>query len=221
MNGKDFSGWKCGLPFYGPVLAVGVLLNLSGSPLLTWVGGFVTLLGIAMALFFRDFPREITAGPNEVVSPADGTITAIEDFESDPHYDGPCRRVSIFLSVFSAHINRAPFESTVVKVIPTVGRYLDARDPECSKHNVSNALWLDTPRGPMTVRQITGAVARRIVCPVTPGTRLGKGEKFGMIRFGSRTELYLPPGTEVTVKIGEYVYAGLTTMARFQEGPTA
>ena len=211
-RGKDFSGWRCGLPFYGPVLALGVLL----SCLSAWLGAVVTLLGVAMLLFFRDFPRVVTAGADDVVSPADGTITAIEDFENDPHYDGPCRRVSIFLSVFSAHINRAPFESTVLKVIPTSGKYLDARDPECSKHNVSNALWLETPRGPMTVRQITGAVARRIVCPAVPGDRLGKGEKFGMIRFGSRTELYLPSGTEVTVKIGEYVYAGLTTIARFK-----
>lgn len=213
MKFGNFSGWLCGLPFYGPVLALGVLLSIFAP---AWIGAPVALLGVAMVLFFRDFPRTTTAASNEVVSPADGTITHIEDFENDPHYDGPCRRVSIFLSVFSAHINRAPFDATVLHVRPTEGKYLDARDPECSKHNVSNALWLDTPRGPMTVRQITGAVARRIVCPVQPGNTLEKGQKFGMIRFGSRTELYLPPGTEVTVKIGEYVYAGLTVMARFQ-----
>lgn len=211
MKFGSFSGWLCGLPFYGPVLLIGIAVCFYRP----WIGGPIVFLGLCMLLFFRDFPRTIHAAANEVVSPADGTITAIEDFDNDPHYDGPCRRVSIFLSVFSAHVNRAPFECTVKKVIPAEGKYLDARDPDSSKHNVSNALWLDTPRGPMTVRQITGAVARRIVCPVQPGNTLDKGQKFGMIRFGSRTELYLPPGTEVTVKVGQYVYAGLDVVARF------
>lgn len=213
MKFGTFSGWKCGLPYYGPVLALGLLLSLF-API--WIGAPVSLLGVGMLLFFRDFPRTIAAQPNEVVSPADGTITHIEDFESDPHYVGPGRKVSIFLSVFSAHINRAPYEATVRDVRYAPGKFLDARDPECSKVNESNAVWLDTPRGPMTVRQISGAVARRIICPVQTGNTLDKGQKFGMIRFGSRTELFLPPGTEVTVKIGEYVYAGLTIMARFQ-----
>lgn len=214
MKLEGFSGWACGFPFYGPVMGLGALLAMAVSP---WLGGAVFVLGVAMLLFFRDFPRAITAGPNEVVAPADGTITAIEDFESDPHYEGPCRRVSIFLSVLSVHVNRTPFEATVRDVRPSSGKFLDARDPECSKYNVSNALWLDTPRGPMTVRQITGAVARRIVCPAKPGDKLAKGQKFGMIRFGSRTELYLPAGTEVTVSVGQYVYGGTTVMARFGE----
>ena len=212
MKFGEFSGWRCGLPYYGPVLGVGVLLSFL---LPGWVAGPVLALGVAMALFFRDFPRAVTAAANEVVSPADGTITHIEDFESDPHYDGPGRKVSIFLSVFSAHINRAPYECTVREVRYAPGKFIDARDPECSKVNEANAVWLDTPRGPMTVRQISGAVARRIVCPVQAGNTLEKGQKFGMIRFGSRTELFLPPGTEVTVKLGEYVHAGLTVMARF------
>jgi len=212
---KPFNGWIEGLPFYGPVLALaaGAALIPALSP---WVSALLGVIGACMALFFRDFPRTVSAVETEVVSPADGTVVAIEDFEESPHYDGPCRRVSIFLSVFDAHLNRAPYAGTVTAVKYLPGKFKDARLPETSKVNESNAVWMATDRGPMTVRQISGAVARRIVCPVAEGARLEKGEKFGMIRFGSRTELYLPPGTEVTVVNGQKVYAGTTVMAKFE-----
>ena len=213
MN-KPFSGWKEGFPFYAPVLAAAVLLGF--FPVIGWFAPVVALLGVCMALFFRDFPRTISAADHEVVSPADGTVVAIEDLDESPHYDGPTRRVSIFLSVFNAHLNRAPYPGTVTAVKYAPGAFKDARLPETSQVNESNAVWMDTPRGPMTIRQISGAVARRIVCPIGVGTTLAKGEKFGMIRFGSRTELYLPAGTEVTVTLNQSVYAGTTIMARFQ-----
>ena len=213
MN-KPFSGWKEGFPFYAPVLAAAVLLGF--FPVIGWFAPVVALLGVCMALFFRDFPRTISAADHEVVSPADGTVVAIEDLDESPHYDGPTRRVSIFLSVFNAHLNRAPYPGTVTAVKYAPGLFKDARLPETSQVNESNAVWMDTPRGPMTIRQISGAVARRIVCPVGVGTTLAKGEKFGMIRFGSRTELYLPAGTEVTVTLNQSVYAGTTIMARFR-----
>jgi len=213
-----FNAWIEGLKFYGPVLAIGVLLCfvLNGSGY-GWIGVAVILLGIAMMLFFRDFPRSITAADHEVVSPADGTITHVEELQDTPHYDGPCKRVSIFLSVFSVHVNRAPYEGVVTKIVYFPGKFLDARKDESAEVNESNALWLDTPRGPMTVRQITGAVARRIVCPATVGVQLAKGEKYGMIRFGSRTDLYLPLDATVTVSVGEKVNAGLSVMARFAD----
>lgn len=189
-----------GLWYYGPVIGAGLA---------------ITLLGVGMMLFFRDFPREITAAPNELVSPADGTVVAIEELETSSHYDGPSRRISIFMSVFNAHVNRAPFECTVREVLYAPGSYKNAMRPDSSKINESNALWLDSPRGPLTVRQISGAVARHIVCAAEPGMRLEKGEKFGMIRFGSRVELYLPPGTEICVTLNEKVYAGASIVARF------
>jgi phosphatidylserine decarboxylase len=203
--------------YYGPVIAAGVVLCLALRPWgYGWLGVPVVLAGLAMMLFFRDFPRTITAAPNEVVSPADGTVVAVEDLAESPHYSGPSRRVSIFMSVFSVHVNRAPFDCTVKEVRYAPGKYRDARDPDSSKVNESNAIWLDTPKGPVTVRQISGAVARHIVCPVKPGTALKKGEKFGMIRFGSRVELYLPTGTEVCVGMNQKVGAGTTIMARFK-----
>jgi len=211
-----FSGWREGLRFYGPVVGLGVLLTAGLAPTgYAWAGAIVLLAGIAMMLFFRDFPRRVTAAAEELVSPADGTIVAIEDLEETPHYDGSTRRVSIFLSILSAHVNRAPYPGTVTDVKYAPGKFKNAMNPESSKVNESNAVYFDTDRGPLTVRQISGAVARRIVCPAGPGSRLEKGEKFGMIRFGSRVELYLPPGTDVCVQLNDHVYAGLTIMAQF------
>ena len=173
MN-EPFNAWMQGVWFFGPLMGVGLIFVLSG---------------LAVMMFFRDFPREITAQPNEVVSPADGTVVAIEELVDSPHYAGACKRISIFMSVFNAHVNRAPFECTVREVKYAPGRYINAMNQEASKVNESNAMWVDTPKGPMTVRQISGAVARRIVCPAKPGMALKKGEKYGMIRFGSRVEL--------------------------------
>ncbi len=198
---ESFNGWAQGVWLYGPVLGAGVVF---------------LFIGLFILWFFRDFSREITAAPNELVSAADGKVVAVEDLEQTPYYDGPARRVSVFMSVFDAHVNRAPFDSTVLRIEHKNGRYKNAMDPASSQVNESNALYLDTSHGPVTVRQIAGAVARRIVCAVDEGARLEKGQKFGMIRLGSRAELYLPPGTEVCVNEGEQVYAGTSVIARFQ-----
>lgn len=212
---KPFNAWKEGAKYYGPVLAAGVLLAAALYPYgHGWAGAPVVLAGLAMMLFFRDFPRKITAGPDEVVSPADGRVVAIEELEASPHYDGPCKRISIFLSVFNAHVNRAPFDAAVREITYKPGLFKVAMRADTSDLNESNTLRLDTAAGPMTVRQITGAVARRIVCPVAPGGALAKGEKFGMIRFGSRTELYLPPHAEIHVTINARVKAGTSIVAR-------
>jgi phosphatidylserine decarboxylase len=209
-----FSGWKEGLKYYGPVLLLALIPLATPYP---WTAVPILLIALATALFFRDFPRPITAEPHQIVSPADGTIVAIEDLPQTPHYQGPTRRISIFLSVLNAHVNRAPYDAQINAIKYAPGQFKDARNPESSQVNESNALWLDTHQGPMTVRQISGAVARRIVCPATPGTTLQKGEKFGMIRFGSRTELYLPPDTHVCVNLKDKVYAGTSILAKFNE----
>lgn len=214
---QPFSSWRAGLPFYAPTLLLGILLSvlLYNTPYV-WAGLGIIVIGVCMALFFRDFPREITAQDHEIVAPADGTIVGIEDLEESPHYDGPCRRISIFLSIFDVHLNRAPYPGAVTALRYKEGLFKDARKPETTEVNESNAVWMDTPRGAMTVRQISGAVARRIVCPLEVGTKLKKGEKFGMIRFGSRTELYLPPGTQVTVQLKDKVKAGSSIVAAFE-----
>ncbi|NIA13696.1 MAG: phosphatidylserine decarboxylase family protein [Nitrospiraceae bacterium] len=213
-----FSAWREGMIHYLPALliacACGYFAHRGVSAF--WVGAvFFGFYGLFSLFFFRDPPRTVTAEANEVVSPADGTIVGIEDLDGSPYYDGPCTRVSIFLSVFSVHINRAPFEGTVETVKYQPGRFENAMKPESSAYNESNAVWMTTAWGPMTVRQISGALARRIVCPVAEGAVLGKGEKFGMIKLGSRTELYLPRSAEVCVKMKEKVYAGTSKVARF------
>ncbi len=210
---RPFTSWTVGAPYYLPLLlAAGILIAVGGAMLKP--GVVFLLLGLFALNFFRDPPRRIPTEPGAVVSPADGVVTAIEDMAETEHYVGPCRRVSIFLNVFNVHINRCPADAGVVDIRYKKGKYLNAMNPESSRVNESNAIWLDSVHGPMTVRQVSGAIARRIVCMTTPGECLVRGEKFGMIKFGSRTELYLPPGTEVCVRVGEKVRGGSTTVAR-------
>lgn len=211
-----FSGWREGLPHYLPWFALALMatvgLRYAGH---TWMSIPLWLLAFGVLLFFRDFPRSGAAGPGELICPADGTVVAIETLADTPHYDGPALRISIFMSVFSCHVNRAPFDGRVREVKYAPGAFRDARDPDSSRVNESSALWLDTDRGLVTVRQISGAVARRIVCRAKPGMTLSRGEKFGMIKFGSRVEIYLPPGTTPLVEPGVKTRAGDTVLARF------
>jgi len=215
MNMPPFSGWREGLPLYGPLLATALIMALILRPWGLSGAAIIPLLaGLAVMAFFRDFPRHCPGQPGVFYAPADGTVVSVEDLAETPHYEGPCRRVSIFMSVFNAHVNRAPCAGVVRSVRYAPGRYRDARDPASSQLNESNALWLDTDHGLVTVRQIAGAVARRIECPAREGMRLEAGQKFGMIRLGSRVELYLPPGTEILVREGDVTRAGLTPTAK-------
>ncbi len=211
-----FNGWYEGIPHYLPWFVLAALVTAA-----LWYAGHAAfsaplwLLAFGMLLFFRDFPRYADAAPEELISPADGTVVAVETLGETPHYDGPALRISIFMSVFSGHINRAPYDGTVRCIRYMPGEYRNAMKPESSKVNESNALWLDTEYGLVTVRQISGAVARRIVCRAEPGIRLCRGEKFGMIKFGSRVEVYLPPQTQVSAAPGDKTKAGITVLARF------
>lgn len=212
MN-KPFSAWKEGAPLYGLLLFIGVVSSVFGY----WAVGVVFLAaGLFTLYFFRDPERTITADRLEAVSPADGTIVAVEELQETPHYDGPCRRISIFLSILDVHVNRAPAAGRILEIIYKPGRFLNAMKPETSECNASNTIFMKTDRGMMTVRQISGAIARRIICRVSKGESLGMGEKFGMIRFGSRTELYLPLEATVCVNVHDRVRAGTSIVARFK-----
>lgn len=214
----SFSAWKAGAPHYVPALGIAFLmacLALRGyKP--AWVGfGLFLAYGLFSLFFFRDPPRKIVAQPNEIVSPADGKVVGIEDLEATPYYEGPCRRISIFMSILDVHVNRVPYDGTIRDIRYEPGQFKNAMKAETSECNEANTVWLDTSHGPLTVRQISGAIARRIVCVPKAGDTLKKGEKFGMIRFGSRTELYLPPEAEICVKLKNKVRAGTTVVARF------
>jgi phosphatidylserine decarboxylase len=186
----------------------------------------LSLLELEIVTFFRDPERAIPVEPDAVVSPADGTVTHIEEVE-EPEF-GKALRISIFLSVFNVHVNRCPFAGEVVDVRYFPGEYLDARNAESAVRN--EQLWIDmlTPspllggevrkRQPMRVKQISGAIARRIVCWLKPGDQLQKGERIGMIKLGSRTDLLLPAGSarEICVKVGDSVRGGATILLKLQ-----
>ena len=169
--------------------------------------------------FFRDPVREGRFEAGELCSPADGTITEITELESHDAFDGPAVRIGMFLSLFNVHINRSPCAATVRSIDYQPGLFLDARHPDSGSKNESNTLLLD-PDGPMPgpviVRQVAGLLARRIICHAKPGDHMTTGHRFGLIKFGSRTELIISrtAGTEVTVQIGDKVRAGLTLLAR-------
>jgi phosphatidylserine decarboxylase len=163
----------------------------------------------ASAGFFRDPERAIPAVVNGVLSPADGRVMSIADAVDS--FVGPSVRVAIFLSPLDVHVNRSPISAVVTDTQYTPGRFAAAYGP-AAEANERCAVRLQGEHARLTVVQIAGVVARRIVCRVGPGDKLGAGERFGMIRFGSRTDCYMPRGTEVTVRVGEYVRGGQTVI---------
>ena len=230
-------GWPQVVIFPGVILAAMIFCLVLGILFLpAWfVIPLETVLAVILILvlsFFRDPYRLSPLDKRILLSPADGRITDIEVVDENGFIGGPALRVGIFLSIFSAHINRAPCNVKVAKINYRQGQYKDARDPEAGKVNESNDVYLvrsDSPEDKLIVRQISGAIARRIVCEISPGQELARGEKFGMIKFGSRTELYLPapetPSRErgtswkpkILVKKGDKVKAGVTALVRYEK----
>lgn len=184
------------------------------------------LIWLAVAAFFRVPRRTILADPAILVAPADGVvrdIEVVEDHGIDAFVGQRLKRIGIFLSVFDVHVNRAPCDMEVASRQYREGRFLDARNPRCARENESLVI-AGTGRAlgrsfPVAIRQISGAIARRIVCEARPGDTLPKGEIYGMIKFGSRTELYLPDesGFQVSVKVGDKVRSGNTEIVRVKQ----
>jgi len=173
----------------------------------------VPIFGLLFTLnFFRDPPRRIPSEHGLMVAPADGVVVGIEDMNEPEFLNVPCTRVSIFLNVFNVHINRSPCEGVVRATKYKPGKFLDVRHPDCPTLNESNTIHL----GDVVVKQIAGLIARRIVCEAKPNDTLTRGEKFGMIKFGSRTELYIPKDrvAEIRVKLKDKVKGGETVIAR-------
>ncbi len=193
---------------------------------------FIVIVWIAFAAFFRDPERRIPEDPEVLVSPADGVV---RDCELIPHGSCGCPelvelfegndmfRIGIFLSVLDVHVNRVPCRMTVRFVCHKDGSYFDARDPRAVKENESQIIGgtgeVCGRKFPVAVKQISGAIARRIVCLVEPGAQFEKGFCYGMIKFGSRTELYLPvkSGFEPAVNVGDRVFGGETVIARYHQ----
>lgn len=165
--------------------------------------------------FFRDPERKPPADPDVLVSPADGTVADIVEVPRTALLDEPCLRVGIFLSVFDVHVNRSPCAATVAALAHQPGRFLDARHPDCSSLNEAQEVRLEAGF-PLVVRQVAGLIARRIVCPLAVGQALGRGERMGMIKFGSRTELSVPLrlAPQALVRVGDKVQGAATALVR-------
>ncbi len=178
---------------------------------------FVLFLALTffIAYFFRDPERAVPPDENLIVSAADGLVVSVEEMEEPDFQLGPMRRIAVFLSVFDVHVNRSPVAGQVKKTIYKPGEFLDVRHPESSTRNECLSWRLETSREPIAVRQIAGLVARRIVPWATEGATLSRGERFGMIRFGSRTEVFVPLTCTVLVKPGDRVAGASTPIARW------
>jgi phosphatidylserine decarboxylase len=186
-----------------------------------FVSGWLSLLFLVLffctVAFFRDPNRRVPPDPLVIVAAADGTVTDIAELDENEVLKRKTRRVGIFLSIFDVHTNRAPIDGRVIYRQHREGLCLDARRPESSEKNESMTWALENPRVAIVVRQLTGAIARRIVAWAEIGDELKKGQRFGMIRFGSRTEVYLPLAATVLVKVGDHVLGGSTIIAQLPD----
>jgi len=198
------------------------LLGLAGFYLHWPVMWALALMGILFCLnFFRDPDRAGSKDPRDILSSADGIVTEIVEMEETEFLKKPMKRIGVFLSVLDVHTNRMPIDGKVTYLnhFPGTypGPYLDARNKECSSKNEAQTWAFEGSRATLVVRQITGFIARRIVPWRKVGDTVLKGERFGMIRFGSRTEVFVPLNCEITVQPGQRVKGGETIIARFPQ----
>jgi len=198
--------------------AIGSLVLHWVWPPLGWIGALLTLW---CAYFFRDPPRVTPDRDGLVVAPADGYVCSIGSFAPPPELGlgaEPMHRISIFMSVFDCHVNRAPVAGRIARIAYKPGLFVNADLDKASEDNERNSLVISTPSGRIGVIQIAGLVARRIVCFVQEGQMLGAGERFGLIRFGSRLDVFLPEGAKALVAEGQTAVAGETVLADFRLG---
>ncbi|MBN9008362.1 MAG: phosphatidylserine decarboxylase [Rhizobiales bacterium] len=204
-----------GYPFIGAFALASLILFWIWSPL-GWIG---TLLIVWCALFFRDPVRVTPVREGIVVAPADGRVSMITQVLPPAELglgDQPLLRISIFMSVFNCHVNRSPVAGRIERIAYRPGKFINAELDKASEDNERNSLVISTPNGRIGVVQIAGLVARRIVSFVREGQMIGAGERFGLIRFGSRLDVFLPPGTQALVSEGQTAIAGETVLADFR-----
>ena len=209
-----------GWPFVAAFLVATLVLGFF-SDTLFWIGAILTAW---CAYFFRDPPRVTQVSDDFVISPADGKVSAIT-MSVPPRElglgDRPMRRVSVFMNVFNSHVNRAPVRGRIAVVTHKEGSFANAELDKASEDNERNSMPIEGPHGPVGVVQVAGLVARRIVCWVNEGDMLSAGDRFGLIRFGSRLDVYLPDTATICVAVGQHAIAGETLLARHDNAPTA
>jgi phosphatidylserine decarboxylase len=203
-------GYYFGLP---PVL-IALLLFGARSPVSQATGGLLLFLGLFTFYFFRDPERLVPDTPGVVVSPADGRVVVVKD---EPSEGRPGKRISIFLAIWNVHVNRAPAAGTIARLDYRPGKFMPAWAESASAENEQNIFVQSTEYGEIVYKQIAGWVARRVVSWKKQGDRVARGERIGLVRFGSRVDLWLPGEAEVLVSVGNHVKGGLSVLARFPE----
>lgn len=201
----DRAGWPFILGALGPALAL--------LPVNVWLAAAFALLSVFMVYFFRDPERRVPDQAGAVVSPADGRVLIAGEAETESAPPGSWKQVSIFLSPLDVHVNRIPIGGRVTRVEYTPGRFFAAYRPESARQNERNEVWLDCGGETVVCRQVVGVLARRLVCRVAPGAVVRTGDRFGLMKFGSRIDLYLPPRVTVRVAAGDRVRSGETVVA--------
>jgi len=199
------------------IFAILAALAVASWWLTPWLSLAFLILIIYTRAVFREPDRIVPTDPTAVVAAADGTVTEISEIEEPEVLKAKTHRVGIFLSIFDVHTNRAPIDGRITYREHRRGLCLDARRADCSQKNEAMTRAFQNNRVTVVVRQLTGAIARRIVAWSRLGDELKKGDRFGMIRFGSRTEIYLPLTATVLVKVGDHVSAGSTIIARLSK----
>ena len=193
-----------------PAIAAAALLYFRW----TWTGGAMLVVTALMINFFRDPDRNIPSDPKLIVSPADGKVVQVLDKALNSPLPGASRQISIFLSVFGVHVNRAPMAGTVHEVLYSPGKFLAAWNDKASLDNERNRATIDDAGYRVAFTQIAGAIARRIVFHKKPGERVERGERVGMIKFGSRVDIFLPEDVAIAVKVGDRVKGGSSVIGR-------
>jgi phosphatidylserine decarboxylase len=205
---------KEGYIFAAAPILLGALAFAFGRELLLWqvAGAVLLFLGAFILYFFRDPNREIPADPSAVVSPADGRVLVV----ADEMLDGRAgRRISIFLAIWNVHVNRSPLAGRISRIDHRPGRFHMAMKGEASVENEQNVIYLQTARGEIVCKQIAGMIARRVVLWKKSGEEVGRGERIGIVRFGSRMDVWLPRDAEIVVKPGDHVAGGSSILARW------
>ena len=206
---------KEGYAFGFPPLVAGFAALLFQTPWMIAAGIALVGLGLFVFYFFRDPERAIPAEADAVVSPADGRVVVVKE---ETNAGRPGKRVSIFLAIWNVHVNRSPAAGTITKLEYSPGKFLAAWTEKASAENEQNAFTLASEHGEIVFKQIAGWVARRVVSWKKQGETVARGERIGLVRFGSRVDLWLPENAEIAVKVGESVKGGSTVVARMLTG---
>ncbi len=215
----DPDGYRFFALFLIPALILGAAYHATGNRWILALSVVTGILSLYTLYFFRD-PARIpdNAGSECAISAADGVVVDVSTVRAEGFGDGTALRIAVFMNVFNVHVNRTPLPGTVTGTSHTPGKKLSAYNTRAEHENEHGDTDIDTPYGPMRIRQIAGLVARRVVTRVEAGDSLSRGDRIGLIRFGSRVDVFLPDGFEPKVAIGDKVRAGVTVIASAASG---